>query len=282
MRAAIYYGNDDLRIKEIDTPKISPGEVLMRVEASGICGSDIMEWYRIDRVPLVLGHEVAGVIVAVGAGVKDFKAGDRICAAHHVPCNECHFCESGHHTVCETLRRTNFDPGGFAEFIRIPAINVKEGIFKLSDSISFEEATFVEPLACVLRGQRAIGVGAKKFVLIVGSGMAGLLHLKLAKFLGVSSVVTTDTGENRLEAARRFGADKAINAKDYTPDLIRKMNDGRLADVVIICAGATSAMEQALKSAERGGTILFFAPTEKGETIPLSVNDLFWRTWGTY
>jgi len=250
MRAAIYYANNDLRIKEIDTPKIGPGEVLMRVEASGICGSDIMEWYRIDRVPLVLGHEVAGVVAAVGAGVKDFKAGDRICAAHHVPCNECHFCKTGHHTVCETLRKTNFDPGGFVEFLRIPKVNVKEGIFKLSDKTLFEEATFVEPLACVLRGQRAIGVGSEKFVLIVGSGMAGLLHLKLAKSLGAAFVVTTDIDEFRLDAARRFGADKAIDAKDYTPDLIRKMNGGRLADIVIICAGATSAMGQALKSVE--------------------------------
>ena len=131
MRAAVYYSNSDVRIEEMPVPEISSGEILLRVRASGICGSDVMEWYRKDKVPLVLGHEVAGEIAKVGEGLRDYKEGDRVCVAHHVPCNRCHYCLSGHHSACETLRRTNFYPGGFAEYLRVPAINVDRGVFRI-------------------------------------------------------------------------------------------------------------------------------------------------------
>jgi L-iditol 2-dehydrogenase len=277
MRVAIYYSNQDVRLEEMPVPQIGPGEVLMRVEASGICGTDLLEWYRLHKAPLVLGHEVAGVIAAVGEGVENCKVGDRICAAHHVPCNKCHYCLSGHHTVCDTLRRTNFDPGGFAEYVRLPRINVEQGIFPLPDQVSYEEGTFVEPLACVLRGQRLAHLQPGQSVLVVGSGVAGLLHIQLARTSGASSIVATDIVDYRLEAARKFGADVAIQAEECTPDYLRRAVDGRLADLVVICSGATSAISQALQSVERGGTVLFFAPTEPGVSVPLSVNDLFWR-----
>jgi L-iditol 2-dehydrogenase len=273
----MYYSNRDVRLEEMPVPKIGPGEALMRVEASGICGSDLLEWYRLHKAPLVLGHEVAGVIAAVGKGVKHPKVGDRICAAHHVPCNTCHYCLSGHHTVCDTLRRTNFDPGGFVEYVRLPRINVEQGIFPLADGVSFEEATFVEPLACVLRGQRLTHLQPGQTVLVVGSGVAGLLHIQLARASGAGYIMATDIVDYRLEAARRFGADAAVQAKDYTPDYVRRAADGRLADLVVICSGATPAVAQALESVERGGTVLFFAPTEPGVNVPISVNDLFWR-----
>lgn len=278
MRVAMYYNNHDVRLEEMPTPQIGPGELLVRVEASGICGSDVMEWYRLDRVPLVLGHEIAGVIVMVGEGVEGYQVGDRVAAAHHVPCNTCHHCLRGNHTVCETLRQTHFDPGGFAEYIRVPAINVDRGVFLLPDSVSFEEATFIEPLACVLRGQRRAGMRPGDSVLVMGSGIAGLLHVHLARMLGAGRVVATDIVEYRLEAARRFGADAAIRAKEYDSAHLRQVNEGRLADLVILCTGATSAIVQALQSVEPGGTVLFFAPTDQGVTIPISVNDLFWRT----
>jgi len=247
------------------------------VEASGICGTDLLEWYRLHKAPLVLGHEVAGVVEAVGEGVENYKVGDRICAAHHVPCNTCHYCLSGHHTVCDTLRRTNFDPGGFAEYIRLPHINVEQGIFPLPDEVSFEEATFVEPLACVLRGQRLAHLQPEQSVLVVGSGVAGLLHIQLARASGACSIVATDIVDYRLGAARKFGADVAIRVEEYTPNHLRRAAGDRLADLVVICSGATSAISQALESVERGGTVLFFAPTEPGVSIPISVNDLFWR-----
>ena len=277
MRVAMWYNNRDVRLEEMPTPEIGPGELLVRVEASGICGSDVMEWYRLGKAPLVLGHEVAGEVVAVGEGVKKYKEGDRVTAAHHVPCNTCHYCLSGHHTVCDTLRQTNFDPGGFAEYIRLPAINVDRGVFLLPDEVSFEEATFIEPLACVLRGQRLAGMQPGKSVLVIGSGIAGLLHVQLARVTGASRVIATDVQAYRLKAAQRFGADAVIHAEEDLPARLHQVNDGWLADLVIVCTGAASAIAQALKSLERGGTVLFFAPTLPGVTVPLSVNELFWR-----
>ncbi|HEX76306.1 MAG TPA: alcohol dehydrogenase catalytic domain-containing protein [Dehalococcoidia bacterium] len=277
MRVAMWYNNRDVRTEEMPIPQIGSGELLVRVEASGICGSDVMEWYRLDRAPLVLGHEIGGQIVAVGESVERYKEGDRVSAAHHVPCNTCHYCLNGHHTVCDTLRQTNFAPGGFAEYIRLPAINVDRGVFLLPDQVSYEEATFIEPLACVLRGQRRARMQAGKSVVVIGAGIAGLLHVQLARALGAGRVVATDITDYRLEAAQRFGADATIHAEEDLPACLRQVNQGRLADLVIVCTSAISAIAQALQSVERGGTILLFAPTDPGVTIPISINELFWR-----
>jgi len=278
MRVAKYYKNTDLRIEEMLVPKIGPGEILVKVEASGICGSDVMEWYRIDRVPLVLGHEISGTIEEVGAGVKGYKKGDRVACSHHVPCEKCAYCLSGHESVCDTLRKTNFDPGGFAEYLRMPVINVEKGVFLLPDKLSFDEATFVEPLACIIRGQRQAGGVKGKRVLVIGSGIAGILHIHLTKFNGASFIAATDILEYRLQQAKKFGADVSINAKEYSFNLARKLNQGKLFDLVIATAGAPSAIQQALESVERGGTVLFFAPTEKNAKVSIPFNELFWRT----
>ena len=277
MRVAMYYNNKDVRLEKMPTPEIGPGELLVKVEASGICGSDVMEWYRVHKAPLVLGHEIAGVVVEVGEGVCGYKVGDRISASHHVPCNTCHYCLGGNPTACDTLRTTNFDPGGFVEYLRLPAINVDRGVYLLPDEVSFEEATFIEPLACVLRAQRRAHVVPGKTVLILGSGIGGLLHIHLASITGAARVVATDIDDYRLSAAARFGADSVINANEEVPEKLREVNDGRLADSIIVCTGAVSAINQALQSVERGGTILFFAPTDKDVTVPLSINELFWR-----
>ena len=278
MRVARWYNNQDVRVEEMPVPKIGPGEMLVRVIASGICGSDVMEWYRLDRAPLVLGHEIAGEVVEVGEGIKQYKAGDRVAVAHHVPCNTCYYCLSGNPTVCDTLRRTNFDPGGFAEFVRLPTINVDRGVFVLPDDVSYEDATFVEPLACILRGQRRAQLRPGHTVLVFGSGISGLLHIMLARATGTGLIIATDVSDYRLKAAERLGADMAVKANDYSPDSLRELNQGFLADLVIVCTGAESAVNQALTSVERGGTVLFFAPTAPGISIPISINDLFWRT----
>ena len=278
MRVAVWYNNRDVRIEERPVPRIGPGELLVRIIASGICGSDVMEWYRLDRAPLILGHEIAGEVVVVGEGVKIYKVGDRVAVAHHVPCNTCHYCLSGNHTVCDTLRRTNFDPGGFAEYVRLPAINVNRGVFPLTDDMSFEEATFIEPLACVLRGQRRANLHPGQSLLVIGSGISGLLHVQLAKALGAGRIVAVDINDYRLKAAKKFGADAVINADEFSPDRMREVNGGWLADLVIVCTGAVTAVNQALATVERGGTVLFFAPTAPGITIPISINNLFWRT----
>ncbi|KPK97441.1 MAG: alcohol dehydrogenase [Omnitrophica WOR_2 bacterium SM23_72] len=277
MRAAVYYSNRDLRVQEVPTPKIGTGELLIRVEASGICGSDVMEWYRKDRVPLILGHEVAGVIEEAAEGVK-YKKGLRVALSHHVPCGSCHYCLGGHETTCETLRKTNFDPGGFCEYLRLPKINVDSGVFPLPDSVTFEEATFVEPLACVLRGQHQVGFKPGKSILVIGSGIAGLLHIHLARVRDAGFILATDILEYRVRQAKRFGAQEAFLSQEYSPEALRKLNNGQLADIVIVTTGALPALQQAISSVERGGTILFFAPTEKGLKVPIPFNDLFWRT----
>jgi L-iditol 2-dehydrogenase len=236
-----------------------------------------MEWYRINRTPLVLGHEVAGVIEEAGEGLN-YKRGQRVSCSHHVPCGRCHYCLAGHETVCDTLRKTNFDPGGFAEFLRLTPLHVEKGIFLLPDNVSFEEATFVEPLACVLRGQRQAGQVKGKRVLIVGTGIAGILHIHLAKASGAACIVATDVIEYRLKAAKRFGADEAILAKDYSTDVARQINKGRLFDLVIVCTGNPSAIRQACDFLERDATLLFFAPTDKDAQVLFPFNQLFWRT----
>jgi L-iditol 2-dehydrogenase len=276
MRVAMYYNNKDVRIEELPKPKIGPGEISVKVWASGICGSDVMEWYRIKKAPLVLGHEIAGEIVEVGEGVKQYKIGDRVFVSHHITCNTCRWCLKGYHTVCETLHTTNFDPGGFAEYIRVPRLNVDRGVFILPDEVSYEEGTFVEPLGCVLRGQRMAHLKPGDSVLILGSGISGILHLLLARALGAGRLIATDVDDYRLNAAKRFGADAVIHANDDVPLRLREANDGRLAELVIICTGALSAFTQALQSVDRGGTVLFFAPTDPGVELSVPVNE-FWR-----
>ncbi len=140
----MYYNNSDVRVEEMPTPQIGKDELLLKSLACGICGSDVMEWYRIHKAPLVLGHEATGEIVETGEDVKRFKKGDRVFVSHHVPCNTCHYCLNGNHTVCDTLRSTNFDPGGFAEYIRIPQINVDRGVFVLPDNVSLEDGSTMD------------------------------------------------------------------------------------------------------------------------------------------
>lgn len=275
MRAAVYYRNNDVRVQDVPLPKIKDGEALVKIEASGLCGSDVMEWYRIKKAPLILGHEIAGTITEVGSGVTRFKAGDRVTVAHHVPCNTCGYCLAGNHSVCDTLRTTNFDPGGFCEYVRVPPINVDRGTFKLPDNVSFEEGTFAEPLGCVVRGMRAARMEPGKSVLVIGSGMSGLLFIKLARALGAGKIIATDISDFRLKAAKASGADLVLRADSDVPKGVKDYL-GRLADIVVICVARDSAIDQGFKSVDRGGCILPFAPKEPGETFPMPMFDL-WR-----
>lgn len=275
MKCAMYYNNRDIRLEEIPVPKIGADELLVQMRACGICGSDVLEWYRAKKAPLVLGHEMTGQIVKMGEHVNRFNVGDRVFVSHHIPCNTCHYCLNGHHTVCATLRETNFDPGGFAEFIRVPRINADRGVFLLPDEISYEEGTFIEPLACVLRGQKTAHLKPGQTVFIIGGGTAGLLHLKLARALGASSVVVTDIHKNRLVFAQRFGASAAILADGNIPERLKGVNNGRLADMVVVAAGVIEAVHMAWKTVDRGGTILIFAPTEPGIDIDLPLYDIW-------
>lgn len=272
----MYYNNRDVRLEEMPTPPVDLEELLVKVLACGICGSDVMEWYRIKKAPRVLGHEISGEIVEVGKGIKNFKAGDRVFVSHHVPCNTCRYCLNGHHTVCDTLRTTNFDPGGFSEYIRVPKINVERGTFILPEEISFEEGVFIEPLACVLRGQRLARFKPGESVFVIGSGISGLLHIALARASGAGRIIASDLNEFRLQGARRFGADEVLLAKDVNPVKIREINRGFLPELVIVCAGSISAYRQALETVDRGGRVLCFAPLEPELTFVLPFFN-FWK-----
>jgi len=272
----MYYKNDDVRLEEIPVPKIGKMELLVKVIASGICGSDVLEWYRVKTAPRVLGHEIAGEIVKAGEGVKNYKIGDRVFVSHHVPCNTCKYCLKGQHTACHTLHTTNFDPGGFSEFLRVPEINVDRGVFVLPENVSYEEGSFIEPLACVVRGQRLMGIKESQSVLVIGSGISGLLHIQMAKAAGASKIIATDINDFRLKAAKQFGADVVLHAKEDIPSRLKKENNGSLADHVILCTAAMPAISQALKSVDKGGVVLFFAAPGPGIEVPLPINE-FWR-----
>jgi L-iditol 2-dehydrogenase len=276
MRVAMYYSNRDVRLEEMRVPKIGAGELLVRIRASGICGSDLMEWYRIKKAPLVLGHEITGQVVEVGNGVRNFRVGDRVFSSHHVPCGTCRYCHAGHQSVCEMLRSTHFEPGGFSEFVRVPAINVDLGTFILPEEVSFDEGSFIEPLACVVRAQRFARLTAGQTVLVIGSGISGLLHIQLARARGADRIIATDISDFRLKAAAQLGALATIHGVEQVPDRLRELNEGRLADLVIVCTGALPAMQQAVQSVDRGGTLLFFAPTAAGVDVPVPLFD-FWR-----
>ena len=257
MRVAMYYNNSDVRLEEMPKPVIRENEILVKAMACGICGSDIMEWYRIKKAPLVLGHEMTGIIEE--SKNSKYKVGDRVFVSHHVPCGSCKYCKANHETACDTLHKTNFYPGGFSEYVRVPEINTRNGVFIIPDSISYEDATLMEPLATVIRGQRIAEIG-KERVLILGSGIVGILHIQLAK-LAKAHVIATDVSSYRLELAKRFGADEAINSSELKAK----------ADKVIICSGA--AASQAFECVDRGGTILFFAVP--GSDLSLPINEMW-------
>ena len=275
MNVAMYYKNDDVRIEQQPIPEIGDDELLLKVMASGICGSDVMEWYRVKKAPLVLGHELAGDIVKKGKNVKKFEVGDRVFATHHVPCNTCRFCLNNQHTICDTLHHTTFYPGGFAEYLRLPAINVDRGTFLLPDTMSYDEATFIEPLACVIRGFRSADIKPASTVAVLGSGMAGLINIKLAKTIGASKIFATDINEYRLKMAAQMGADHTIHAQQDLVSAVKKHNNDELVDTVILSTGAMAAAEQAFTLVKPGGTLLLFAPTMPKELISLDLFDVW-------
>lgn len=267
MKTAVYYNSNDIRIEERPIPKIKDGEILVKIKASGICGTDVMEWYRIKKAPRILGHEITGDIVESKS--DKFKVGQRVFVSHHVPCNKCHYCLDGNHTACETLHKGNYDPGGFSEFVRVPKINVENGTFVLPENVSYEEGTMIEPLGCVVRAFKQIKLKKHHTILILGSGVSGLLSIQLAKLYGLK-VIATDINNYRLKKAKEFGADYVINAKDFSVNKLKKI----IAQRIVICTGAISAVKQAFEAIDRKGIILFFAIPSTDIQLP-TVH--FWR-----
>ena len=271
MRAAVWYNNRDIRIEEVALRSPGPREMLVKVVSCGICGSDIVEWYRLPRAPLVQGHEIGAEVVEVGASVDRFKLGDRVFIAPKVPCGTCFYCREGHFPQCSEIKERL--PGGFAEYILVPEALIERGAYLLPSSISQDRSTFIEPLACVVRSQRLAGVKGGQSVLVLGCGMSGLLQIQLAK-TKKCTVVATDIVEKKMTYARSFGADLTIPAGGDVP---KRLTDflHKKADVVMLCSSALSAVEQAWGCVDKGGTIVFFAVPGPEKTVTIPVND-FW------
>ena len=276
MLAAVYHTNSDIRIEEFPRPEPGEGEILIRIRASGICGSDLMEWYRVPKAPLVLGHEITGEVAQTGPGVSRFRVGDRVVATHHVPCGECRYCLTDRHTNCPMIRKSGFDPGGFSECVRVAAPNVERGVLHLPDNVTFEEGSFTEPLGCVTRAIRAAGICSGESVTILGSGTAGLLCLQYVLHLGAGPVFMTDSDEFRLRKAVEFGAGFVCSPGDDIASLIRDNNSGYLSDAVIVCTGARAAIKSAFSLVSPSGKILFFAPSDPEFTLDFPFNEYWW------
>ena len=271
MKVARWYNNQDIRIEDVPTPSPGPEEMLVKVVSCGICGSDIVEWYRLPRAPLVQGHEIGAEVVAVGTAIKKFKPGDRVFIAPKVPCMQCDYCEKGHHPVCSGVKDRL--PGGFAEFVLVPAALVKNGTYHLPETISYDQSTFIEPLACVIRAQRLAGLQEARTLLVLGCGMSGLLHVKLARAKNCR-VVAADINAGRLKLAAGLGADITINANNLADDG-SATTGAEKADAVILCTSALSAVDQAWKSVDSGGAIVFFAVPGPDKQVIFPIND-FW------
>ena len=271
MKVAKWYNNRDIRVEEEPTPTAGPNEMLVKVISCGICGSDIVEWYRLPRAPLVQGHEIGAEVEAVGKSVKNYKPGDRVFIAPKVPCMQCEYCKEGHYPVCSKIKERL--PGGFAEYILVPQALVQNGTYRLPDSISFDQSTFIEPLACVARAHRLAGVKGGQTVMVMGCGMSGLLHVKLAK-AAKCRIFATDINPQRRRIASDLGADVVIDAADNVAERLVAEN-GRKADVVILSTSAMPAVEQAWHCVEKGGTIVFFTVPGPDKKVTIPIND-FW------
>jgi len=271
MKAAVWYNNKDIRIEERPIGRPGPKEMLVKVVACGICGSDVVEWYRLPRAPLVQGHELGVEVIEIGAGVDRFKPGDRVFIAPKVPCGACSYCRDGHFPQCTEIKDRL--PGGFAEYILVPEVLLEKGAYLLPPTISYDESTFIEPLACVVRSQRLAGLKEKQSVLVLGCGMSGLLQVQLAKSKGCV-VAATDMVESKLERARGFGADLVLGADEDVPARVSEFL-GKKPDAVMLCASAIPAVEQAWKSVDKGGAVVFFAVPGPEKAVTIPVND-FW------
>lgn len=271
MKVSYWHKNADIRLEEVPMPSPGTGEMLVKVISCGICGSDVAEWYRLPRAPLVQGHEIGAEVAALGHGVKRYRPGDRVFIAPKVPCGKCFYCASGHHPQCTEIKERL--PGGFAEYILVPAVFVEKGAYLLPDKISYDQSTFIEPLACVVRAQRLAKVKKGDSVLVIGCGMSGLLHVQLAKARGCR-VIAADINNKKLDIASRLGADVVIDAADGIADALIAQSAKR-ADVVMLCAAGLSAFEQAWPCVDKGGVIVAFAVCEPDKKIVVPLND-FW------
>jgi L-iditol 2-dehydrogenase len=277
MRVARIYDFLDVRIEEEQIPRIGVGEALVRTNVCGICSGDVVPWYIRKKAPLVFGHEPAGEVVEIGSGVSSVRLGDRVFAHHHAPCGCCRSCARGEFVQCETWRASKIDPGGMAEYFRVPAVNLTDTLV-LPDTVSDEAGALVEPLACVVKSLRRAGGINGTSVLIIGLGVMGQMHVLLARAQGARRIIGVDLVPQRCTRALQLGADDVIEAssEDWTEQLLA-LTQGEGAEVVIVGPATVAALKQGLHSAARGATIVQFMGTEPGSSLPLPTFDYYFR-----
>lgn len=272
VKAAVHVGPGQIRLEDRPVPRIGPGELLLRVRGCGLCGSDLAKLRAADRPPAVLGHEVVGEIVEVGDGETGFGRGERVVVAHHVPCFTCHYCRRGSVSMCRAFKTSNLDPGGFAEYVRVPRENVRYATFRVPDAVPDLVASFTEPLACCLRAIRRAGTGPGDTVLVVGLGAIGSLLAQLARRTG-ALVIGTDILAARRELALGLGAVAAVDPAGVA-GAVARVTDGRGADCVVLTVGAPAVIRRALSWVRDGGSVHLFVGEGEG---PLPVGELYHR-----
>jgi L-iditol 2-dehydrogenase len=272
MHAAVYRGVNDVRVETVPVPQIGPGEVLMRVHACGVCGTDLKKIHSGSHsAPRIFGHETAGVIAAIGEGVNNFAIGDRVLVYHHTPCGECYYCRKKTFAQCEAYKRVGctagFEPsgGGFAEYVRVMDWIVRRGLIKIPDHVPFEQAAFVEPVNTCLKGVRKLDLAPDETVLVIGQGPIGILLAALSARTG-AKVLTSDLYAERHALAAEYGLNHPIDAsKENVVAAAHAASEGRGADAVILAVGGNGLIRTAIEAARPGGRVLFFAQTQHGE-----------------
>lgn len=279
MRALLFRGPNHLELTDVPVPEVGPGELLVKVAACLICGTDLRivrgKKTKGVRVPSILGHEFAGTVAAVGTGVTGFRSGDRVAVAPVIPCHTCFYCKHGRENVCANRTALGYEyDGAFAEYVRIPASAVRSGnVYPVPQDLSLEAAALAEPLSCCINGQHNSRVGLGDVVVILGAGPIGLMHLQLAKGAGASQVIVSEPNEGRRSVAAELGADRVVDpqAEDLTR-VVKEATAGLGADAVILAIGIPSLAEASLGLVRKGGTVNFFAGFSVGDTAALDVN----------
>jgi L-iditol 2-dehydrogenase len=277
MRAAVYRGKNEMRLERLPVPQLGPGEALVRIDSCGVCGTDIKKiQYGLVEPPRVFGHEMAGTIVSLGEGVTDWAVGERVAVMHHVPCMDCYYCQHRTYAQCPIYKRTGttagFEPagGGYAEYIRVMDWVVKRGMVRIPDGVSFEEATFVEPVNTVLKAVEKAALQPEQSALVVGQGQIGLLFTQILRARGVN-VFASDPLAYRRDRALRFGAKDAFDpAADAVPAEVKTRTGGRGADLAVVAVASNAVVAQAFEAVRPGGKVLLFAQTRLGD--PLEVD----------
>ncbi|MEM2760468.1 MAG: zinc-dependent dehydrogenase [Nitrososphaerales archaeon] len=278
MKAVFVKEQKQVSVNEVPIPSVGNGDVLVRMKACGLCGSDLEKVYgSYGMISNRLGHEPAGVIESVGKNVDGFYVGERVFVHHHVPCYSCHYCKHEDYTMCPYYQKSNIHPCGLAEAFLVPEWNVSRGaLIKLPDSVSFEEAAMIEPLACCIRAIKKVDIINFDDFAVIGVGPAGMMHVLLAKAYGVRKVFACDINRFRLDFAKKMGCELALDMNnEHVSEIIRDATDGRGVDVVVVATGNPKAFLQSLEFARSGGKVVLFGVPPLGSTVQLDVNKIF-------